>query len=454
MRNFSILETVYASKAHHHGGERISSFFELRGENANNVELLEQVLLKLQARHPALRIRINFDGATMKWKQDDSLRIPVTTVSGDVMSTYFEMNNARLLTGEGICRILLVKGASDQESTLVPFMEHFTSDGVSYLNFCHELLLGMGGSEEFDKLMEEKLDYSPPSAKLGPRGYDGHFPKKVMSVARFLLKVPAGKTRTKRPKRKPTAEDLEQPQITLWDTLSEDTTSKLLKACKAHGTSLTGIVGACMSEMYARTLCDRDPDAKKTQYSVAQGLAYDLRRFYKPRLGPEHISFHAGVGVPIVLKVPGKEDNPMENTWENAVKYKQEITKHQKQQLPIGILLLIHLSPIGNLPQFLVRFLARSDSGKAEKDTAFPQDVMLTNWGRVPVQTDYNGLEVLSFAAGVNEVTTKHITIVLSSFRGKIGLTALASKKHYDESLVKEYLDRLFKRLEAIAEAQ
>ena len=387
----------------------------------------------------------------MKWKLDDSLRIPITVASGDVMEPYFKINNARLLTGEGACRILLVKGASDEESTLIPFVEHFCADGVSYMNFCHELLLGLGECPEFEELVKEKLKYAQASAKLGPKGYDGYFPKKVMSVARFLLKVPSGNTRTKRPKKKATEEELAQPQITIWDTASAELTSKLLQACKAHKTSLTGIVGACISEMYARTLSDRDPESKKEKYSIAQGLAYDLRRFYKPRLGPEHMSFHAGVGVPIVLKVPGKEDNPIDETWANAIKYKQEITKHQKQQLPIGILLLIHLSPIGNLPQVLVRFLARSDSGKAEKDTAFPQDVMLTNWGRIPIKPEYNGLEVVSYAAGVNEVTTKHITIVLSSFKGRMGLTALASKKHYDEDLVKEYLDRLMKRLEEVA---
>mmetsp|Transcript_10705 Transcript_10705/g.12916 ORF Transcript_10705/g.12916 Transcript_10705/m.12916 type:complete len:457 (-) Transcript_10705:32-1402(-) len=451
MRGLSILESVYCEKAHHHGGERIAGLIDLKGPNAQNVENIEKALLLLQQRHPALRMRMDFTGAVIRWEEDENLRIPIKVTTGDKFEEYLKVQKEPLKTGEGIARILLINGDDNETSTLIPMMEHFSADGVSYLNFCHELILGMSGSSEFTDLVGNKLEYAEPSYKLGSKGYDGKTVDKLKSMAKFFSSAGDGNTNTKRPKVKASADDKAQPQIQICDIVDENETKNLFKACKLHSTSITGLIGAVIAEAYAQTLSKRTPSSKKKDYySISQNTAFDMRRFYKPPLSSEHISFHVSVGSPLVLKVPSTE-NPEENTWKNAVTWKSTVTKHVKEQRPMAVLLLENSSPIKKLGQPIVKAIASTDRVFTEKDIACPQDLFLTNWGRVPIREQYDGIEVLNFLGGCNEISTKHVTVVMWTFRGRLGLSALGSKYHYEQEFVQEFLDKTVHRLETLA---
>lgn len=410
----------------------------LKGELANDDEKLAEVLSKLQRRHPLLRVVMKVKGRSISWKEDENYRIPVYVTEGDKFEAYCKYTQESLKTGDGIMRCVLVKNEEEQTSTFIPLLDHFASDGMSYTNLIKEILWGWTDSPEFKEL---ELDLAVPESceTYANRSYKGQFLKKLSTEAQIVPRVFGGSTYTKKPKKEESKEGEEQ--LFHFDEMSPEDTKLVLKACRNHGTTITGLVGAVFAEVYAKVVHERAVKRGKVSgekdktYSVSQSLAFDLRRLYKPNIKREGISFHVGFGMPIVLSSSATEPDD-EKTWSNAKEYKDKLSKDQTGGTTLATALLAGIG----IPLIL---------GSPLKFC----DVFFTNWGLIPFKTEYEGLEVTDFVGAINSIHIPFPVIIASSFKKKLGFTVQAPRKHFDEAFIKDFHKGILERIENIARA-
>ena len=438
-RELSVMEILLAKEARR-GGWRVGSMIDLEGENAKNVDALKSTLRSLQERHEILRMRVDVKENEITWHEDAEKPVLFRVLSGDKNEVYLDAQAEPMENGDGVLRVLLVVNEGEPTTTLIVLIEHFASDGMSYGNLLHEIFLGMSGTEEFEEKLAEKLPITSGMEKHGVRSFHGGLFRKFLAT----YKVNRALDKTKPlPLPEMEIDPNGNRQLLRFFELSPDASKKLLVACREHGTTLTGLVGAVLAEGFAFCLFEREDGEKEKEYPVAHNLAFDLRRLYGPALGREHISFQAGTSSPVVVKVtPGAMDS--EATWANAVAYKQQINDHISEQLPMVMPLILavlpYLKPLGvNYKHF-------------DFDNLNSFDMFFTNWGRIPIKTEYPGIHVLNFIGGVNTTTLHFPVAVLSSFRGKTGVTMLASKDTFEATFLDSLSDRVQERLQQLVQ--
>ena len=411
----------------------------LKGDLANDDEKLAEVLNKLQRRHPLLRVVLTVKSRSISWKEDANYRVPLYVTEGDPFEAYCKYTQEALKTGDGIMRCVLVKNEAEKSSTFIPLLDHFASDGMSYTNLIKEILWGWTDSPEFKEL-EQDLDVPESCETYANRSYKGQFLKKLATEAQIVPRVFGGSTYTKKPKKEEPKEG--ERQLFHFDELSPEDTKLVLKACRSHGTTITGLVGAVFAEVYSKLVHERLVKRSKTSadtpktYSVSQSLAFDLRRLYKPNIKREGISFHVGFGMPIVLSSSATEEDN-EKTWSNAKIYKDKLTKDQTGGTTLGTALLAGIG----IPLIL---------GSPLKFC----DLFFTNWGLTPFQTEYEGLEITNFVGGINSIHIPFPVIIASSFKKKLGFTIQAPRSLFDEAFIKDFHKGILDRIESIAQAE
>lgn len=439
LRKMSGAEVALARYASNEGSWRVGAFVSLKGERANDDEKLAEVLSKVQRRHPLLRVVMTVKGRSISWKDDPNYRIPLIVTEGDKFEAYCKYTQQSLKSGDGIMRCVLVKNEAEQTSTLIPLLDHFASDGMSYTNLIKEILWGWTDSPEF-----EKLDFDLPVPEsceaYANRSYKGQYLKKLSVEAQIVPRVFGGSTYTKKPKKEEPKDG--EPQLFHFDELSPEDTKLVLKACRNHGTTITGLVGAVFAEVYSKVVHERavkqgSVSAEKDKsYSVSQSLAFDLRRLYKPSIKREGISFHVGFGMPIVLSSSATKPED-EKTWKNAKTYKEKLSKDQTSGTTLATALLASVG----VPLIL---------GSPLKFC----DLFFTNWGLIPFKTEYDGLEITDFVGGINSIHIPFPIIIASSFKRKLGFTIQAPRKLFDEAFIKDFHRGILGRIEALARAE
>lgn len=438
-RKLGLMEVLLA-KAARRGGWRVGSMIDLEGPNTANVEVLRNTLKSLQERHEMLRMRVDVSKEDeISWHEDAEQPLSLAVRSGDKKEIFLDAQAQPMEDGDGVMRVVLVVNEGAPSTTLIVLIEHFASDGMSYGNILHEILLGMSGAEEFEEKLAEKLSIPEGLEKHGVRAYKGGFFSKLLSTYKLTRAMDKTKPLPLPPM------ELEQggnPQLMEFFELTHDQSKKLLLECRRRGTTLTGLVGAVLAEAFAGCLYEREDGGAAKEYQVSQNLAYDLRRMYGPELGREHVSFQVGTSAPVVLKVT-PESVDIETTWANAVGYKQQIKDHIEAQLPMVLPLVLAVLPTLHALGIPLKVF--------DLDELNSFDMFFTNWGRIPINMEYPGIHVLNFIGGINTTTLPFPVAILSSFRGKTGVTTLAAKNCFDSAFLTSLSNKIEERLQQVA---
>lgn len=418
------------------GNWRIGSITTLRNKTETlTVSTLRDILARLQERHPVLKMAVYTEGEKKQkiyWEEKSNLEIPVTEYHNneDPMSIWKEHASKPLKNGAGVCSLVFISGT--EYTSLIVFLEHLAGDASSYTNLCHEILTAISEGEKAD-ILQKPLNLTASIEEHVIKTLGGSFKSRLACFSdcfhffsRMIKKhvVFPIHPEYKKIKVNELTQHVEQSVFTT--TYSVGQTSELLRICKEHRTSITGFVGAAVSDAFAKVY--KNHNAESAQVPVLNNCAVNTRKLYSEPLSDEYLGCHYSFTAPVIIMASGNNDR--KEVMSNAASYQQETTESVASKYPLGFSLFTGW----------VRSRS-SDNYAASRDAS----VFLTNWGPLKLNRHYGAWEVTSFMPLITLTRLASISIIVSSFADSLRLTLSGPTpffKEQDLSDLHDYTNR------------
>lgn len=373
--------------------------------------LLDAALMKLQIRHPLLRVRVEPDEfGTLYFVTNIEIdRIPVRIVSrtGDDHwkdEAFTEAITPFINSGEPLIRVVWLK--SEMISELIFTSHHCVSDGKSLVNFADETLQALGNPNadlgnytsfsDIQELIPADIRNSRKEILKA---------KIIAGIARLgfmLVSVKKEVTRTK-------------PYLIHWK-INKAISAQLITRCREQGVSVNAVL--CMAFLNAFTTLPGVKAHSKLYCAV------DMRKFIPAVEKEMMFAFPAMIG----LNMKGKKAGDL---WQGAKQFKAELLEQINKTNPVNILMyserLLHYLPK------MIRY-AKADQGA--------HDFTLSNMGHVSVKPQYNHLTVEAFYSPATVFPFGNpSTLFSTAFGGEIDFIFTSDEhflKQQDALLLKE----------------
>uniref|UniRef100_A0A7S2WLP8 Uncharacterized protein n=2 Tax=Mucochytrium quahogii TaxID=96639 RepID=A0A7S2WLP8_9STRA len=277
---------------------------------------------------------------------------------------------------------------------------------MSHAAFIHEFVSFLTESTSFTKDMQDQLFLTPGIQELTHQTLDPSLPGLVFHFLKTLLTCLRFSGGPIFPVDNATLSeyDISFECQMQWDktVLSKEETLLLLKNCRAQGTTLSGAICAGAADAFAAVL-QRHHGTKDPVY-INTVVTADTRRFYKPAVPKNVLTFHAAAINPIPIRSSGNGNS--NEMWMDACYIKRCFEEGIRCNF---VLWMVYISYFfQNLGQHMFSMQPRA---------------ILSNWGQSPVKEEYeNGWEVTALTP-ILEFTQYRIPLMtVISHGGKLVL--------------------------------
>jgi NRPS condensation-like uncharacterized protein len=380
----------------------VNCIFPVKIRGRIQLEMLEQALLKLQLKHPLLRVVIREDEKGEPYYVTDTQIAPIPV---HVQTRYTDEDWEQVSVDEWyrpfqvqqgpLARVIWLK--SDTVSELLLVCPHCICDGTSILTLLRELLLGLDdpGLElpaypTFDAITELL-----PPALLANRKFKL---KAVIfgKIAKLVLRL----------KQKPVI-PADRGYLVHWK-MSQELSNTLVHRCKEEGTSLFAAMSVAFLEAF------RQVRGEKARNKLI--CPVDIRRFV-PEIAPDELFAFA----PIVEMQA--DTSALNDFWTKTRTFKQSLME-KIDKINIHEMLYMGEHFHGSLPR-MVNFLKTTDGS---------HDVTLSNMGKLQLPEHFRTFEleaVYSPSAGFPWRNPN--TLVASSYRGIMDFSFISNNAFLPE---------------------
>lgn len=380
----------------------VNCIFPVKIRGRIQLERLEQALLKLQLKHPLLRVVIREDEKGQPYYVTDTQIAPIPVhvqtrytdedweqVSVDEWYRSFDVQKGPL------ARVIWLK--SDMVSELLLVCPHCICDGTSILTLLRELLLGLDDPDlelsaypSFDAI-EELL----PASLLANKWFKI---KAVLfgKIASFVLRL----------QQKP-VQPVDRSYMVHWK-MDQELSGMLVHRCKEEGTSLFAAMSVAFLEAFRQV---RGEQARNKLICPV-----DIRRFVPEIAADELFAF-----APIVEMQA--DTSALNDFWTKTRTFKQTLME-KIEKINIHEMLYMGEHFHGALPR-MVNFLQTKDG---------THDVTLSNMGKLQLPERFNTFEleaVYSPSAGFPWRNPN--TLVASSYRGIMDFSFISNNAFLPE---------------------
>ena len=387
-------------------------------------ESLKSVFVKLQIRHPLLKVRIEHDDKDIPWLTSENVEaIPITVVKRlDEAHTRREFQK-HLVTPfdyekkeQPLFRITLL--SSNQNSDLVLCAQHTITDGMSMVFLVRDLMKYLNyPKEKIDVLDAPANTQDIFSKKIRRTISKTSFRAKILIILlriyhAFLFGVGKGKKKIE--------ETMESKHVDLqihsWN-FSEEQTKSFLKKCKTRRISVHSAI--CTAFL---------PEISTINNPV------DLRNRLNFPIG-ESFGLFAG-GTVISMKYRNKKD-----FWSNAQRYQRKLIWNLRDRKVFGIHRAfnksVSLSDMSKLGILLVDILSR------ENPFAITN---LLDLDRLGLTLEAENFSIESFYGAISNALDA-MTVVVFTLRKKMYFHYIYMETHHEIDRIKQISENVIKTL-------
>ncbi|OUL18131.1 hypothetical protein BV378_37400 [Nostoc sp. RF31YmG] len=331
-----------------------------------SVTQLEQALVKLQQRHPLLRVCIVNDASGQPWFKEDAAKIPLRVVQRmgeqdwqrvveQELSQPFDWNQAPLL------RVVLVH--SPEVSEIIVTTQHSIGDGLSSVYLLRDILQAVGTPDSemqilplrpgYEELILEKADKIPNLPSPENNNNDAS-----PSAVNDSKSIKAGRL----------PED-QTVRLLAW-SLSSEETALLISRCRQEQTSVHAAI--CAAFLLA---VSQDSGQK---YNLKCLSPIDIRRHLAPLI-VEDCGYYASVGM------TAHDITPDLTLWDIARSLKSQL--HEQMAL----------DKIAQKVTASQAFLATNPSPSQVKqafDDGYSHEVLVSNLGRLNIPQQFGNIQL------------------------------------------------------------
>ncbi|MDQ6481216.1 condensation domain-containing protein [Dyadobacter sp. LHD-138] len=371
-------------------------------------ERLQLALIKVQKRHPMLRVNVLEDDKNIPYfsTKDSACEIPVRIVTRHSNGDWKKEYNIECLTpfdckNGPLIRVVWLK--SDTESDLIFTCHHCICDGKTILNLIDETLhlleqpdAAMGTYDTFASI----LDFIPETVKNNR--INRLTAALISRLARLALLVVSLKKEVKR----------ENPYLIHWK-LDKETSDLILKKCKTEGSTIHTALCVAFLKAYQSVETIR-PHARLY-------CAVDMRKFIPEIKNDMMFAFPAMIGLTL------KKDKTI-NFWTQARQFKEALTL-KMDKMEINKVLMYSESLLSSLPQ-MTKY-ARADTGT--------HDFTLSNMGKASFKENYTTFEIETLYPPATIFPFGNpSTLFSTAFRGEIDFIFSSDEKFvkYQDAVV------------------
>lgn len=406
------------------GNWRIGSIIQLKNKKDSiTVNLLRNIMTRLQERHPVLKLAIHMEGEKKQkiyWEEKASVKIPITEYHNGESSLQIWKEHASrpLKNGDGVCSIAFISGV--EHSSLIILLEHLAGDASCYIHLCNEILTGIGEKEQ-SALHQKQLSFTPSIEECVKKTLGGKLKSGLVCLSNclhFFSQI------SRAHKTFPTHPDLKSVkvkeltknvnQIIFTTAYTADQTQKLLQFCRENNSTLTSFVSAILSDAFVKVYKNRSSESG--QFGVLNNCAVSTRKLYNEPLPAEYMGCHYSFTAPITVMASGNND--LKEVISNARDYKKKTSQSITSKYPLGFSLFTGF----------IRSRT-SDNYPANRDA----NLFLTNWGSLNLNQHYGEWEVIEVTPLITLTRLASISIIISSFANRLRLTMSAPIPFFNE---------------------
>jgi NRPS condensation-like uncharacterized protein len=382
----------------------VNCIFPVKLRGQINQERLEQALLKLQYKHPLLRVVIREDEKGAPYYVTDT-QIPPIPV--DIRERYTNDDWQQVSVDEWYRPFEVTKGPlarviwlrSDAVSELLLVCPHCICDGSSILTLLRELLMALDNPSlelqpypSFDSI-EELI----PASLLGNK----KFRLRGLVFGKIAQAVLWFKTRGLKPV-------VSRGYLLHWK-LSQELSNTLVHRCKEEGTSLFAAISVAFLEAFRQ----ERPSAAHNKLICP----VDIRRFV-PEIAQDELFAFA----PIVEL--SADNSALTDFWSKTRSFKNDLMG-KIDKINIHELLYMGEHFHSSLPR-MVTFLKTTDG---------THDVTLSNMGKLQLPEQFNTFEVETvYSPSAGFPWRNPNTLVASTYKGLLDFTFISNEAFLPES--------------------
>ena len=432
------------------GSMKVTVALLLEGEVDRNDLIF--AIENVQILHPILRSKViqstssSNDSPSNKLvlEIDELVRLPLIdhgccdTVGADINEAWSriwteQIEKEPLKLGQSIARFDIVSVVNNNdgeiETALMVTCEHAFCDGQSISYLCHQLLWFLGSSST-------PLT-SAPQTCWGPSfesacGNPSLLPpdRLEMRMSGFQKFPPPGKVDAFPVRRK----DLNASQLVEaggtykqhFDLAGADTMA-LLKRCKEARTTLTGALAAVLLQAAADVI---STDEKHTP-TISLSCGADTRKYYTPPIAADILAYHVA-GVPMFARplLPMNVEKSSQTMWSIAREFRGNIEECLAVEYPLAV--------AGFMGKLWAAYLDCT-----AVPTPKPMTLSLTNWGVMPLQTQYGSVRLLRMHPASNMSHMALPCVITSSTAGCLTVTILTHDTVIDHEDARRLLLRI-----------
>lgn len=380
----------------------------LRG--AVDVALLRQALLRLQARHPLLRVRLRGDDKKLFLTDEDHGPLPLTVQTRRSDSDWIalaedELNRPFDREGDHLTRLQLLLG--DDRSDLILSHHHVTADALSIIFAIRDLLTDLDTLRRGDILPPpESLPLRPPMPALLPPSARGL--RLLPAMHHFFFKHVVGKP-LRRAKTLPLSQPMPAAQRrnrVVHRALVGETLTSLKARVKKEQTTVHGALAAALllstsHEVFAERI------AQNRATKAGCFSAVNLRGDLTPSVGEE-------MGLYISQVTTFHQVVPLPSLWNLARELRQQLTRTLAQGEQYLTMPLIGL--------FIPRFGDVAARFVKNFDAASPALTGVTNLQKLPIPLKYGGLQIEDYQITVGLSVVGQLLLAVTTVGDRLNL--------------------------------
>jgi hypothetical protein len=424
-------------------GTRFNGVQVVRLRGPLDEALLRQGLLRLQARHPLLRVRLRGDDRQLAFTDEHAAPLPLAWLhrhSDDDWQRVAEaeLNRPFAVDGDHLTRLTVLHGA--EGSDLVLSHHHVTADALSIIFAVRDLLTDLDALRRGESLAApESLPLLPPMPSLLPPSARGL--RLLPAMNHFFWKHVVG-----RPLRRAQTMPIEQSvpaserrNRLVHRFLDGDLLLKLKERARREQTTIHGALCAALLLATSREVFE-ERVGRGTATTVGCFSAVNLRGELVPSVGEE-------MGLYISQVTTFHQVVPPPSLWQLARESRQRLTETlaSGEQFLTMPLIGLFIPRFGDVAQRFVRNF----------DAASPALTGVTNLQKLPIPRDYGALSIEDYQITVGLSVVGQLLLAVTTVGERLNLNLVFVEPLLSRARVERIADGLLGLLrDGVAEAE
>lgn len=399
--------------------------------------LLREALLRLQARHPLLRVRLRGDDKKLSLTDEDHGPLPLTVRARHSDTDWISVAEQELnlpfdRDGDHLTRLQLLRG--DDRSDLILAHHHVTADALSIIFAIRDLLTDLDLLRRGEALPKvESLPLLSPMPDLLPPKARGL--RLFLPMNHFFWKHVVGKP-LRRAKTLPLEKSVpaaERRNQVVHRALVGETLPSLRERVRKEQTTVHGALAAALLLATSQEVfSDRLAQGRST--TTGCFTAVNLRGELTPSVGE-------AMGLYISQVTTFHQMVPPPSLWDLARELRQKLTKTlaQGEQYLTMPLIGLFIPRFGDVAARFVRSF----------DAASPALTGVTNLQKLPIPLDYGALHIEDYQITVGLSVVGQLLLAVTTVGDRLNLNLVFVDPLVSRERATRIADGLLARLEA-----